>query len=385
MVRFFTAHVVGVRVSCPRAYNEAQFVRPVDNRQFSNYKNKLLLLTSMFLFFFFGTVLSTEKACCLHEPATMRRFNINNSMSSKGDRLRTLYAENHSPIFDPPPNNSQETHSRRLQADLARTKTFIRQADDAIEQLSKSLGPLADKDPDTSPSILPPGWSSETWKLADLVALHEVYRQLPYTPMKNDLIEIASAVKLTLDTVREQRETSELLAAHNETSSAEVKDMHAIYSDLQEMESALAARVSHYPQKLATLERKIQDSGSFSQEVERKIDSVAQVLHSAKMAEERMYGHLQRVVMKLHALVDWENANMMDETTFRNSIASSVALISSMVQKLMENGGDSEANWVPVLGDVTEVRLIEVMIRNNVFVARGGNDHLEIKLLDLGQ
>lgn len=280
----------------------------------------------------------------------------------KKDRLR-LFLQN----LDPPVDHSsqtaaQETYIKRLREDVERTKTFLRQAIEANSQLE-------DEKPDTN-------WSESTQQQAHLVALYEAYKKLPYMSMKNDLIAIATAASFTKKAVLEQRQASKEISDENRDMEATLVLQSQLLADYTEIDDLLKQRILAHPERMKKLRAKLRESQPLEVELDRKLESVQNATASMKAVEDRMYQHVKRVVTKLYALQDWENASVMDEQTFKTSIVLALSLIVSLVTGLLS----PQEKWIMAPVGGPEEKLLLVMIRNNLVVVRGN----EVRLRDYG-
>ncbi|OBA21489.1 hypothetical protein METBIDRAFT_78446 [Metschnikowia bicuspidata var. bicuspidata NRRL YB-4993] len=307
-------------------------------------------------------------------------------MDTKAHKLRLLLGRAPVPAPEPARSVSQEVYRRKLAADIARTINFIRQADDAIERLQKQLGPwpavFNESAARTSegPALPGPPWGLETCRQAHLLAHFEVYKQMPYQPMKNDLIGIATGLTLTLDAVVQQAAAAETLRRQNEATTAQIAHLAAVLSDYKRANTLVLERVREHPRRTAEMQRRIARVSSFGAEAADKLAHVQRLSDGATALEDRLHAHLLDVVTRLYAMMDWENAHVMDEDTFTKSIAGSVLLVKRLVSSVAE-GTDK---WVTVRPGTAEERLMEVMIRNDLLLHRDDRGDLEVRLRDYG-
>lgn len=308
-------------------------------------------------------------------------------METKQEKLRTLLKKTHVSNLEAPRNVSQEVYRRKLAADIARTKTYIQQAKTGIESLELQHGPFPEVYNETQFDNLSGGekmgqdWTPETWRQAHLLAHYEVYKQMPYQPMKTDLIGIATALTLTLEAVIQQNDASNKIQHANNRRNDEIAELNSILADYKLAHSLIKDRIKKHPQRMAEMQQKIDKCTTYEAEVESKLARVQEISDRAKSKEEKLHLHLQRVILKVYAMMDWGNANFMDEDTFKKSIAGSVSLIKSLVSKLAENLPEK---WVPVAAGTAEERLVEVMARNDLLLVRENNG-LEVQLRSYGQ
>lgn len=308
-------------------------------------------------------------------------------MDSKQEKLRNLLRKTHVSNLEAPRNVSQEVYRRKLAADIARTKTYIQQAKTGIESLELQYGPCPEVYNETQFDNLSGGekmgqnWMPETCRQAHLLAHYEVYKQMPYQPMKTDLIGIATALTLTLEAVIQQNDASNKIQHANNRRNDEIAELNTILADYKLAHSLIKDRIKKHPQRMAEMQQKIDKCTTYEAEVESKLARVQEISDRAKSKEEKLHLHLQRVILKVYAMMDWGNANFMDEDTFKKSIAGSVSLIKSLVSKLAEN---LQEKWVPVAAGTAEERLVEVMARNDLLLLRENNG-LEVQLRSYGQ
>ncbi|GEQ69257.1 hypothetical protein JCM33374_g2928 [Metschnikowia sp. JCM 33374] len=307
-------------------------------------------------------------------------------METKLEKLQRILQKPALVASEPPRNVSQEVYRGKLAADIARTKQFLQQAKAAIQTLQDKHGPCPEVRSD--PLVYKAGVSgkpdentgSEHDRKLHLVALYEAYKQMPYQAMKNDSIGIATALTLTSEAVDQQTMASEQLSRVNTRKTEEIAKLHGILSDYQLANALIKQRAQQYPQKMAAMQRKIDNCTTYDAELDTKLVQMHQLSDSAKSHEERLHQHLQRVMMKVYATMDWESAHLMDEQTFRKSLSSSVSFLKNLVLRL---GDASKEKWVPVIPGTAEHRLVEVMIRNDVLIVRENNG-MEVRLRDYG-
>lgn len=279
------------------------------------------------------------------------------------DKIRDLLRNLGPPVDQSSRTAAQETYIRRLRGDIERTKTFLRQAKEANVQLQDETAANST-------------WDHSTCQQAHLISLYEAYKKLPYMAMKNDLIGIATAASLTKKAVHEQRQTSKQIEDDNiEIERANVQQTQLL-ADYKEIDELLKQRIQAHPERMDKLRAKLRQSQPLDMELELKLESVQNATASMKAVEERMYQHVRRVVTKLYALQDWENASVMDEQTFKTSIMLALSLIVTLVTSLLS----SQEKWVAVPTGGPEEKLLLVMIRNNLVVVRGN----EVRLRDYG-
>lgn len=289
------------------------------------------------------------------------------ALETRKDRAQKLLS-NRKPVTESTAwSLAQETYLKRLEGDIERTKKFLEQAQAANTKLERELSnePLDEESED----------------LVNLLGLFEVYKLLPYMPMKNDLIGIATAVSLTKNAVLEQSKAISMIRDENEATKTEIQRLENILADYAEFDELLQARVQQHPARMEELEQQLHGSRSLETELEHQIEFGQKSVDQLKKVEDKMYQHVKRVVTKLHALLDWENASMMDEDMFKESLRRSIALINRMIKSLVSQG-TKQTKWVQVPAGPEE-KLVQVMLRNNLIHVRNGNG-LEIRLREFG-
>lgn len=289
------------------------------------------------------------------------------ALETRKDRAQKLLS-NRKPVTESTAwSLAQETYLKRLEGDIERTKKFLEQAQAANTKLERELSnePLDEESED----------------LVNLLGLFEVYKLLPYMPMKNDLIGIATAASLTKNAVLEQSKAISMIRDENEATKTEIQRLENILADYAEFDELLQARVQQHPARMEELEQQLHGSRSLETELEHQIEFGQKSVDQLKKVEDKMYQHVKRVVTKLHALLDWENASMMDEDMFKESLRRSIALINRMIKSLVSQG-TKQTKWVQVPAGPEE-KLVQVMLRNNLIHVRNGNG-LEIRLREFG-
>lgn len=289
------------------------------------------------------------------------------ALETRKDRAQKLLS-NRKPVTESTAwSLAQETYLKRLEGDIERTKKFLEQAQAANTKLERELSnePLDEESED----------------LVNLLGLFEVYKLLPYMPMKNDLIGIATAASLTKNAVLEQSKAISMIRDENEATKTEIQRLENILADYAEFGELLQARVQQHPARMEELEQQLHGSRSLETELEHQIEFGQKSVDQLKKVEDKMYQHVKRVVTKLHALLDWENASMMDEDMFKESLRRSIALINRMIKSLVSQG-TKQTKWVQVPAGPEE-KLVQVMLRNNLIHVRNGNG-LEIRLREFG-
>lgn len=286
-------------------------------------------------------------------------------IQTRADRVRE-FLRNREPIVDQSSRTAaQETYVKKLHGDIERTRAFLEQAKLATTKLRDEL------------AVPNPDWDPTTQQQAHIVALFESYRKLPYMAMKNDLIGIATAASLTKRAVSDQRHTSGVLAAENEVLEREMAKNAQVLADYEEIDELIKQRVQLHPERMAKIRAKLHESQPLEAEMDRKLQSVQNATAAYKSVEDQLYQHVKRVVTKIHAAQDWENANIMDEQTFKSSVVLSISLIVTLVSNLLL----PTEKWVTFTPGGPEEKVLLVMVRNQLVVVR---DNLEVKLRDFG-
>lgn len=285
--------------------------------------------------------------------------------NSRKDKIRQLLL-NQPPVADQASRNAaQDTYNKKLLADIERTRSFLLQAKEAIIKLNEEI---AQK---------PSNWDDETRQKARIIALHDSYKKLPYMAMKNDLIGIATAASLTKKAVHEHREASLDYAEENRAIHRRTRKQSQLLADFKEIDVLLRQRIAAHPERMAKIEAKLQESQPVGTELERQLALVHEAATVVKAVEERLYQHVKRVVTKLYASQDWENASIMDEQTFKTSIVLSISTIVTLVTNSLSPGD----KWTLVTPGGPEEKLVLVMVRNNLVLMR---DNHEVKLREFG-
>ncbi|KAM9900205.1 hypothetical protein OXX79_005274 [Metschnikowia pulcherrima] len=307
-------------------------------------------------------------------------------MDTKEQKLRLLLNRSPAAVSEAPRSASQEVYRRKLAADIARTKKFIEQANNAIEQLQEKHGSCPDSYSETTGSVAGEPEASgenrglETSKMAHLLAHYEVYKQMPYQPMKNDSIGIATALTLNSDAVSQQASASDYLQHQNEQKTEELAELKAILADYTLANVLIKERVAKHPLRMAEMQEKLDGCTSYEAEIDVKLSQVQTLSEMAKSREEKMHQNLQRVILKMHAMMDWGNAHLMDEATFKKSISSSVTFLKTLIANI----SDGKEEWISVLPGSVEERLAEIMVRHDVLLLRN-NGVPEVKLRNYGR
>lgn len=282
---------------------------------------------------------------------------------------------NHHVAVDLSKSKTQSLYLHKLQSDLERTEQFLGQAERAILELKKEQKAAEEEN------------ESTTWSMSDesrtrkvhLLALHEVYKQLPYLASKNDLIGIATAATITTNAVKEQSKASKCLGTQNAQELRDVESLEEILMDYQELNKILRQRIQCHPQKMAQLEESISDLGSLTRKTHTKIELSRQVNNAVKNVEDTLYSHVQRLVVKLHAMMDWESTSVADEQTFRNNIIRSSTFVKTLVERLVE----SDDPWVQVVEGSPEDHLAKLLVQHDIVrLAEGQKDKVSLRNYD---
>lgn len=281
---------------------------------------------------------------------------------TKADKVKALLKNNKRADISAV-NLAQEKYVKSLERDIERTKIFLEQAREASKKLELELPR--------------PQWAPETAKKAEVLALYDAYIRLPYLTTKNDLIGIATAAALTRKAVTEQTETSKALESENSALEDETRQLRAILSDYKSVLALLRERAEQHPTRMAELEDKLHQSQPVEAKLAQKLVQVQAASELAKKTEDRMHQHLKRIVTRLHALLDWENASSVDEATFKKNVLLSLAFINSLVTNLVAEND----KWVAVTPP-QEV-LVQLMLRNNLIQMKERNGY-EVRLREFG-
>lgn len=289
-------------------------------------------------------------------------------METKKEKVKRLLGKTQTASEYPTWNAAQETYLKRLEGDLERTKKFLEQAKAANNKLAQEVSE--------------DHWDEDTRKDVELLSLLEVHQLLPYMPMKNDLIGIATAASLTKRAVIEQTQASDLIENEVKRVQTETKDLERILADYKEFDKLLQEKIRSHPAQMESLEMQLHQSRSLEEELEHELRQGQIAVEKIKKVEERLYQHVRRVVTKLHAFLDWENASMMDEAMFKESIRRSLSLITQMVKLLVANGPTLD-KWVKITAGAPEEKIVQVMMRNNLIYVRQ-REGMEVRLREFG-
>lgn len=289
-------------------------------------------------------------------------------MESKKEKVSRLLAKYGSTSESPTWNVAQETYLKRLEGDIDRTNKFLERAKAANNKLAREVS--EDKGDEESREYL------------ELQGLLEVHKVLPYMPMKNDLIGIATAASLTKRAVIEQSQASDLIEKETMILKGENQDLQRILEDYTEFGDLLQENIQRHPAQMEALKKQLHESRSLEEELEYRLQQGKIAGEKLKRIEDKLYQHVKRVVTKLHALLDWENASMMDELMFRESIKRSLSLVNQMVKVLVANGPSGD-KWIKITAGAPEEQLVQVMLRNNLIYIRQ-RDGLEVRLREFG-
>lgn len=287
------------------------------------------------------------------------------STQSTADRVRGFLRSRDTVVDQSSRTAAQETYNKKLHADIERTRKFLEQAKQANAALKEELEASG------------AGWDEKTKQQAHILALYESYRKLPYTAMKNDLIGIATAALLTKKAVREQRQTLDQLETDNQNLQKEVVRNQQLLADFEEIDELIRQRIEEHPERMEKLRVKLQELRPMEAEMDDKLASVHNATAIYKSVEDRLYQHVKRVVTKIHAAQDWENANIMDEETFKSSVTLSISLIVTLVTNLLFH----PEKYVTITSGGPEEKVLLVMVRNQLVVVRNNQ---EVKLRDYG-
>lgn len=268
-----------------------------------------------------------------------------------------------------PQSATQKTYVKKLRSDIERTKRFVEQAEKAILQLKEEKADF-DKQKEIMNEDSMRSMSSS--KKAHLIALYEVYKQLPYLAIKNDLIGIATATTLTTKAVQEQARASKALKSENEAIQNEIPELESILSEYKQVNDYFQTDIDNHPTKMADQRSTIEKLHSA---LEIKIDQVTSANISAKKLEDALYSHVQRLVVKLHAMIDWESTNVADEETFRLNISRSATFIRSLVTSKVCKAD----TWVKVSSGTLEEHLAKLMVHHKILKLKS-DDTLEVSL-----
>lgn len=292
-------------------------------------------------------------------------------METKADKVRQLLQNQpKTRAGTPTANLAQDMYQRKLSADIDRTKKFLEQANSAISRLETEL-----QQPNTA-------WDDETATLAHTLALHEVSRRVPYTAMKNDLIGIATALSLTLKAVKEQAAVSDHYAAESREVADATQELKRLLADYKEADQLIQNRIKQHPERVAQLRAKIRESQTLEMELKLQALALLAAAQAAKVVEDKMHQHLKRIITKLYALLDWENASKMDEATFKRSISQSFSFVNLLVLQLSNHSSGEQ--WVRVEPGSAEEKLVQLMIRNNLVIFRDAGGIFEVRLREYG-
>ncbi|WPK25069.1 hypothetical protein PUMCH_002370 [Australozyma saopauloensis] len=263
----------------------------------------------------------------------------------------------------------QQTYVRKLQADLDRTKKFVDQTDEATAQLEDEEDKetrAEEKRDNATEENGQNNQSNDINRKAHLLALYEVYKQLPYLAIKNDLIGIATATKLTAEAVNEQIRTSEQFEKENAAAIEDIESLKTILSDYQKVVTLLQKRLESHPARMAELQNKIIDLDTRKNNLSSLRAKARESSGNAKKVEDLLYVHAQRLIVKLHAMMDWENTSVADESTFRTNILRSSTFLKTLVSNLVS----FESTWVSVGKGTSEEHLAKLMIQHGILQER---------------
>lgn len=301
---------------------------------------------------------------------------------SRANRIEALlgaFRDSKQNLKEPLTSQAQRTYLKKLHLDIERTTKFIHQAKQAITKLKQPVDRTKDEKDECNETTdfhqTENAWSEETSRKAHLLALHEVYRQLPYVAIKDDLIGIATATIVTTKAVKEHDKTSRLLEDHNKLLKAEMALLRTVEADYKDASGCLLQRLKQQEETQSERDKHSLRVQRLITETDEKIALIRRLRENARQTEETLNIHLQRVVVKLHAMMDWENTNFADEETFNNNIIRSVSFLKALVVS-QANGED---RWTMIVNGTPEDQLAKVMIQHKMLKLKSGGTY-EVKL-----
>lgn len=277
------------------------------------------------------------------------------------DRI-TLLLSNQNGTKELNKSTVQSIYLQKLQSDLDRTRKFLQQAEQSISELKVEQEDRKERKQNNEANDASKEQIETKLSKIRLLALYEMYKQLPYLALKNDLIGIATAATLTAKAVNEQSRASKHLEAQNEQLLRDVQSLEGIVSDYQSVNKLLLERIQNHPQKIADLKESIKFLESLVRMAPTKIELSCQVNNGIKIVEDTLYAHVQRLVVKLHAMMDWETTSIADEQTFRNNIIRSSTFIKTLVVRLVE----SDDPLVLVVQGSPEDHLAKLLVQHDI-------------------
>ncbi|RKP30345.1 hypothetical protein METBISCDRAFT_16424 [Metschnikowia bicuspidata] len=291
---------------------------------------------------------------------------------SRATRIR-LFLESLEPSVELPQLQTQKTYLRKLESDIGRTQKFVDRAEAAVSLLQEYKDGLSLERPDKGSS----DWTEDTERKAHLLALYEVYKQLPYMAPRNDLIGIATAATLTAKAVKDQIRASDALSDENEALKDEIERLKTILVSYREVNRLILERAQEHPQRMEKLHEQTEALKLQFANTQKSCSLAVKACDEAKQLEETLLSHQRRLIVKLHAMMDWENTIVADEETFRRNISQSSAFLKELVTRLL----DTDDPWNTVEAGTPEEHLAKLMVQHGLLKTRKG-DVFDVSLRD---
>lgn len=277
-----------------------------------------------------------------------------------GDVIRQRMAEKRkNEEIDGCRKEEQERLTRIFEArvikDLKRTQEFLKQSEEAISKLES--GEAQHPYP---PMGKTEGEMTRNDKM-QLLAMAETAKTLAFMPQKNDVIGISTGTFLTGKLVQEQKDLSNELIDNVDQMKESVAVLRQNLEEYKAISRQLDARIERHPQAMEEMRIKVAEIRESPKE---NGENLGDAVEACKGAEERINHHLKRVVLKIHAMLDWEGSGMADERTFQESVTSSLQFLAILVNKMVTG-----EEWV----HVTDGMLVQLMHRFGLLEVREGD------------
>ena len=224
----------------------------------------------------------------------------------------------------------EDNYIQRIEYGQEMIETIIHQADEAINQLAKEEVDNDDDDDD----------SDHLQKKKQIIALYNTYTKIPFSPVKNDVVNIAHASTLTQALINDNKTTTESLISNNENKRVQINQLHQT--------------VSQYKQLFENIESLIQDKKQSIEDIHEQSSTVDSIRNNLQLklkqttATEVSMDHHLRQVIKLYITLDSPNsdANQVHE------------IISDMVHN----------EWVPIAPS----NVVSMLNLNNMLMFKDG-------------
>lgn len=268
---------------------------------------------------------------------------------SKLERVQQLYLKNGDINTQTTINTSKDArYLEKLNREIEATKSFIKQADLAIESLrtKESSDPLLEKK-------------------KRIIAHYDAYSKLPFVSDKDEVIDVATSSYLVQQRVDNQKEIIEYIQLSS--TKLQVERLENDTSIFKSVLSDIMESISKTETRLHLLESKIDEVQSEDYKIlDKSGEIVNEKYKEMEEMESLVSSHLKRSITKFFALQNWEDETVLDQSTLRHALKHTLKTIIQLLTA-------PKNQWVRIVPNQYSEKLLRELILNDLLIRDDSN------------